>query len=71
MINDPMKHRYVAIYFSILFLRYRAGIVTNEMLALPKSRFIAIGMLEALGTAAGMSSGGTSTSNFNLDLILE
>ncbi|KHG30118.1 Crt [Gossypium arboreum] len=47
---------YVAIYFSILFLRYRAGIVANEMLSLPKSRFAAIGMLEALGVASGMAS---------------
>nr|DAD40904.1 TPA_asm: hypothetical protein HUJ06_015227 [Nelumbo nucifera] len=48
---------YVAIYFSILFARYRAGIVTDEMLALPKSRFMIIGILEALGVAAGMASG--------------
>ncbi|XVE60626.1 hypothetical protein DITRI_Ditri05aG0142900 [Diplodiscus trichospermus] len=48
---------YVVIYFSILFLRYRAGIVTNEMLGLPKSRFAAIGILEALGVASGMASG--------------
>ncbi|XP_021284387.1 protein CLT2, chloroplastic [Herrania umbratica] len=47
---------YVVIYFSILFVRYRAGIVTNEMLGLPKSRFIAIGILEALGVASGMAS---------------
>ncbi|KAE8666750.1 crt-like protein 1-like isoform X2 [Hibiscus syriacus] len=47
---------YVMIYFSILFIRYRAGIVTNEMLGLPKSRFAAIGMLEALGVASGMAS---------------
>ncbi|KAK8552123.1 hypothetical protein V6N13_120546 [Hibiscus sabdariffa] len=47
---------YVVIYFSILFIRYRAGIVTNEMLGLPKSRFAAIGMLEALGVASGMAS---------------
>ncbi|KAE8715848.1 Cox19-like CHCH family protein [Hibiscus syriacus] len=45
---------YVVIYFSILFIRYWAGIVTNEMLGLPKSRFAAIGMLEALGVASGM-----------------
>ncbi|XP_042494808.1 protein CLT2, chloroplastic isoform X1 [Macadamia integrifolia] len=48
---------YVAIYLSILFARYRAGIVTDEMLAVPKNRFMAIGILEALGVAAGMSSG--------------
>jgi len=28
------------------------------MLALPKSRFVAIGLLEALGVASGMSAGG-------------
>ncbi|KAF3334132.1 crt 3-like protein [Carex littledalei] len=47
---------YVAVYFTILYLRYRAGIVTKEMLALPKSRFVAIGALEALGVASGMAS---------------
>ncbi|KMT20563.1 hypothetical protein BVRB_1g005450 [Beta vulgaris subsp. vulgaris] len=47
---------YVAIYFSILFIRHRAGIVTDEMLAIPKSRFWLIGLLEALGLAAGMAS---------------
>lgn len=41
-----------------MFIRYRAGIVTNEMLALPKSRFAAIGILEALGVASGMASAG-------------
>lgn len=48
---------YVAVYFSFLYLRYRAGIVTEEMVAVPKSRFMAIGLLEALGVAAGMSAG--------------
>ncbi|OMO50803.1 Chloroquine resistance transporter-related protein [Corchorus capsularis] len=47
---------YVVIYFSILFARYRAGIVTDEMLRLPKSRFVTIGILEALGVASGMAS---------------
>ncbi|XP_072980537.1 protein CLT2, chloroplastic isoform X2 [Typha angustifolia] len=47
--------RYVAVYFSILYVRFRAGIVTREMLALPKTRFVAIGILEALGVASGMS----------------
>nr|CAB3466023.1 unnamed protein product [Digitaria exilis] len=46
---------YVAVYFSILYARYRAGVVTRDMLALPKRRFIAIGLLEALGVASGMS----------------
>uniref|UniRef100_A0A803LV67 Uncharacterized protein n=1 Tax=Chenopodium quinoa TaxID=63459 RepID=A0A803LV67_CHEQI len=47
---------YVAIYFAILFIRHRAGIVTDEMLAIPKSRFVLIGLLEALGLAGGMAS---------------
>ncbi|KQK23093.1 protein CLT2, chloroplastic [Brachypodium distachyon] len=48
---------YVIVYFSILFIRYHAGIVSKEMLALPKSRFILIGLLEALGIASGMAAG--------------
>lgn len=48
---------YVAVYFTILYVRYRRGLVTWDMLALPKSRFAAIGLLEALGVAAGMSAG--------------
>ncbi|KHN08288.1 Crt like 3 [Glycine soja] len=46
---------YVVIYFSILYFRYRARIVTDEMLAIPKLRFVAIGFLEALGLVSGMS----------------
>lgn len=48
---------YVVIYFSILYIRYRLGIVTNEMLAIPKWRFFVIGFLEALGLVSGMSAG--------------
>lgn len=48
---------YVAVYFSMLYTRYRTGLVTRDMLALPKHRFVAIGLLEALGVAAGMSAG--------------
>ncbi|XP_077216768.1 CRT (chloroquine-resistance transporter)-like transporter 2 [Tasmannia lanceolata] len=48
---------YVVIYFSILYGRYCSQIVTKEMLALPKSRFMAIGFLEALGVATGMAAG--------------
>jgi hypothetical protein len=44
------------VYFSILFIRFRAGIVTREMLALPKAQFMLIGLLEALGVASGMAS---------------
>ncbi|MED6130812.1 Protein clt2, chloroplastic [Stylosanthes scabra] len=45
---------YVVVYFSMLYIRYRAGIVSDEMLAIPKLRFVAIGFLEALGVATGM-----------------
>ena len=62
--------RYVFVYFSILYARYRAGVVTREMLALPKSRFAAIGLLEALGVAAGMSAGGKFCSFFLLQMTL-
>ncbi|CDP00923.1 unnamed protein product [Coffea canephora] len=48
---------YVAIYFFILYTRYKAGIVTDEMIGLPKSRFMIIGFLEALGVVSGMYSG--------------
>ncbi|KAG8096089.1 hypothetical protein GUJ93_ZPchr0013g35231 [Zizania palustris] len=34
---------------------YHAGIVTKETLAQPKSRFMLIGLLEALGVASGMA----------------
>lgn len=53
-----MIPRYVAIYFSTLYMRYKADIVTDEMLAFPKSPFIIIGFLEALGVVSGMYSGG-------------
>ncbi|CAD6270008.1 unnamed protein product [Miscanthus lutarioriparius] len=49
--------RYVAVYFSILYARCRSGVVTRDMLGLPKHRFVAIGLLEALGVASGMSAG--------------
>ncbi|XAR62066.1 hypothetical protein NMG60_11016661 [Bertholletia excelsa] len=48
---------YVAIYFSILSVRYRMGMVTDQMMAIPKSPFLIIGILEALGVATGMASG--------------
>lgn len=51
----------MAIYFSILYLRYHAGFVTDEMMAIPKFRFIVIGILEALGVVTGMASAGIST----------
>ncbi|XP_078437293.1 CRT (chloroquine-resistance transporter)-like transporter 2 [Wolffia australiana] len=48
---------YVAVYMSILYFRCRLGIVTKEMLSLPKSPFLAVGALEAIGVAVGMSAG--------------
>ncbi|OAY82002.1 Protein CLT3, chloroplastic [Ananas comosus] len=48
---------YVVVYFSILYIRYHAGIVTHEMLSLPKTPFLAVGLLEALGAASGMAAG--------------
>ncbi|XP_047341959.1 protein CLT2, chloroplastic-like [Impatiens glandulifera] len=64
----PMKHYpsilaqvhtfgYVAVYATILFMRYRAGIVTDDMLAIPKRKFMLVGLLEALGVLARMSCG--------------
>lgn len=46
---------YVVVYFSILHFRYRAGIVTDEMLSIPKAPLLAVGLLEALGAACGMA----------------
>ncbi|KAG6682577.1 hypothetical protein I3843_13G131800 [Carya illinoinensis] len=48
---------YVVVYFSILYLRYHAGIVTDEMLSMRKAPFLAVGFLEALGAATGMAAG--------------
>lgn len=48
---------YVAVYFSVLLMRYRAGITTDEMMAVPKSPFIAIGILEAVSIVGGMYAG--------------
>ncbi|MCI19004.1 hypothetical protein A2U01_0040159, partial [Trifolium medium] len=50
---------YVIVYFSILYIRYRAGIVTYEMLSVPKAPFLIVGLLEALGAATGMAAGGS------------
>ena len=46
---------YVIVYASFLLIRYRSGMVTRKMLALPKKPFIAVGALEALGLATGMA----------------
>jgi hypothetical protein len=40
-------------------MRYQGGIVTNEMLELPKYYFILSGALEACGVASGMAAAGT------------
>lgn len=50
--------RYVLVYFTILHIRYNAGLVTDEMLSLPKAPFLLVGLLEALGAAAGMAAAG-------------
>lgn len=50
--------RYVIVYFSILYFRYHAGLITDEMLSLPKTPFLAVGLLEALAAASGMAAGG-------------
>lgn len=49
------------VYFSILYWRYHAGIVTDEMLSLPKTPYVVVGLLEALGAASGMAAGGSVT----------
>lgn len=56
--------RYVIVYFSILYIRYHAGIVTDEMLSLPKAPYVVVGLLEALGAASGMAAAG------NISLLL-
>ncbi|XP_010938545.1 protein CLT1, chloroplastic isoform X2 [Elaeis guineensis] len=48
---------YVVVYFSILYARYHSGIVTNEMLSLPKTPYLAVGLLEALAAVSGMAAG--------------
>ncbi|KAF9589096.1 hypothetical protein IFM89_018827 [Coptis chinensis] len=48
---------YVLVYFSILYFRYHVGIVTDEMLSMPKAPFLAVGLLEALAAASGMAAG--------------
>ncbi|KAL3845761.1 hypothetical protein ACJIZ3_003164 [Penstemon smallii] len=48
---------YVAVYFSVLHIRHRAGITTDEMLAIPKTPFVMIGFLESVAIIFGMYSG--------------
>jgi len=40
------------------------GIVTDEMLSMPKTPFIVVGLLEALGAATGMAAGGNVVLNY-------
>ena len=58
--------RYVAVYYSILYFRYRAGTVTDEMLSVPKMPFVIAGVLQALAAAAGMAATGIITLLFIL-----
>ncbi|CAA6654048.1 unnamed protein product [Spirodela intermedia] len=46
---------YVVVYFSILYFRYHAGIVTDKMLSLPKGPYVAIGLLETISAVSGMA----------------
>ncbi|XP_057441435.1 protein CLT3, chloroplastic-like isoform X1 [Lotus japonicus] len=48
---------YVIVYFAIMYIRHHEGIVTNEMLHVPKTPFIVLGLLQALAAAAGKASG--------------
>lgn len=41
-----------------MYIRYHAGIITDEMLSLPQGPFLAVGLLEALAAATGMAAGG-------------
>ncbi|KAL0366351.1 UNVERIFIED_CONTAM: protein CLT2, chloroplastic [Sesamum radiatum] len=51
---------YVAVYFSVLHFRYRAGLTTDEMLAVPKAPFIVIGLLESISMVSGIHASRTS-----------
>ncbi|KAG6409199.1 hypothetical protein SASPL_132233 [Salvia splendens] len=53
---------YVLVFFSVLLVRYRVGITTNEMLVIPKLPFVAIGSLEFLSSVCGMYAGEPSIS---------
>ncbi|CAM6105871.1 unnamed protein product [Calypogeia fissa] len=46
---------YVLVYFAFLFGRYKAGIVTDDMLSLRKGQIVALGALEAIGLATLMA----------------
>ena len=46
------------VYFSILYCRYQAGIVTDKMLSLPKGPYIILGFLETIAAVSGMAATG-------------
>ncbi|XP_073294985.1 protein CLT2, chloroplastic-like [Primulina huaijiensis] len=48
---------FVAVYFPLLYLRYKGGLVTDEMLSIPKAPFIAMGFLESVSLVSGMYAG--------------
>ncbi|KAK4387673.1 protein CLT2, chloroplastic [Sesamum angolense] len=49
--------KYVAVFFSVLHVRYHAGLTTDEMLTIPKAPFIVIGLLESISVVSGMYAG--------------
>ncbi|KAJ8446846.1 hypothetical protein Cgig2_016156 [Carnegiea gigantea] len=55
MHGAPISTMYVVVYFSILYIRHHAGIVTQEMLSLPQAPYLAVGFLEALAGVSGMA----------------
>ena len=52
-----------------MYIRHHAGIVTDEMLHMPKTPYVVIGVLEALAAATGMAAGGNFAAS-TLDYIL-
>lgn len=56
-------------YFSILYIRQKAGLVTDEMLSLPQTPFLAVGLLEAIAAASGMAAASKFSDLFLCHLI--
>lgn len=54
-----------------MFTRHHAGIITDEMLCMPKTPFIVVGLLEALAAATGMASGGNLAPSALTIFVLE
>ena len=48
--------RYVIVYFTLLNFRKQKGVVTKEMLEVPKKQFLGIGLIEALSSITGFIS---------------